>query len=287
VRKHLISFHRVEKDEVEKVVNKITHVEIVYPRRPSSSLHPSYQDRAISNQPTDKELSGQISALIEEPFIDELEDEKMKLEKIISANEKEIKKYLISRTSEKQMTTSPTPDINENHAAVSVSTNSDHGQRTKEIGDASRSTDRFYKLFNAIPSFQDTYEMILEPRLNMREGVTFSDPGKFGSFIMKLTVILSEKDLGSIVSGPDDGNYQQLNDELQERRLEGMINVYTNKISLGAMTNFMSSQLRFRGVIVRVNNFFLFFLRLSIHFFASFWLAFIVREYSGSRLTEW
>jgi hypothetical protein len=99
VRKHLISFHRVENErELEELINSIDTTAVDYPPHPVSTvssfppLSPERnKHRTVSNQLKDvfKDFSGQNSTLIKQPFGDEEEKELMIMEKMISAKESE------------------------------------------------------------------------------------------------------------------------------------------------------------------------------------------------------
>jgi hypothetical protein len=97
VRKHLISFHRVENErELEELINSIDTTAVDYPPHPvqtASSLPPSSPERTkkrtVSNQPKDnfKDFSGQISTLAKQSFDDEDENELKIMENMFSAKE--------------------------------------------------------------------------------------------------------------------------------------------------------------------------------------------------------
>jgi hypothetical protein len=121
----------------------------------------------------------------------------------------------------------------------------------KEAAECGRYSDYLHSIFKPI-QLEDNYEMVFHPRMNVREGVSFSDPAIFGSFILHVKIDLSEKDFNKLPSDLEDFDKENPLKSSTSGQFAGNLNIFTNKMLLTSFKNFMTTQVKFNGVISQV-----------------------------------
>ena len=236
VRKHLLNHHNLNLEAVEEEMKNITYIKASYDQR---------QPRDINSIPHRTPPPPRLSATFED----------------VSDEMASIVKQLQDETNDKELTAvekvmRSLQEIDDVEQPIEVSQDGTTQESNSKIDFAAQvqvavhSTDEMFRTFKSISLFQDVYEVIFHPRLHIREGVTFSDPGQFGSFLLKIKVILGDRDKDGLPYQPENA----LVDNSGDRVIEGSVNIYTNKIILSAFKNFLSVQLNFRGDVTQVSS---------------------------------
>jgi hypothetical protein len=121
----------------------------------------------------------------------------------------------------------------------------------KETAECIRYSNYLHNIFKSL-QLEDNYEMIFHPRMNVREGVSFSDPAIFGSFILNVKINLSKNDFNKLPDDLEDFDKERKLNSFESGSFLGNLNIITNKMLLTSFKNFMTTQVKFNGVISQV-----------------------------------